>query len=96
MVNILTPKTISEYNVENFILNKLIENGNDLYRDIFDNDNTNEIDKNKFKESINFSLNEKTPNFSISNCKEIEIDCDKENPNDNYDNDNYDINNYDN
>jgi hypothetical protein len=88
MVNVLTPNTISEFKVENFLLTKLIENGNDLYRDIFNN---NDIDKSNFKESINYSNYIKTPNFSINNNYNkvdirtndiFEIENDNENNND--------------
>lgn len=65
MMNMLTPKTISTFSHENYILNKLIETGNDFYKDIF---KQNEIDKSKFKESLgNFSFVNKTPNFADTN-----------------------------
>jgi len=63
LINVLTPNTINAFNSENYIIKKLMQNGNYLCKDYFNN---NDLEKVKFKESYNHSFYEKTPNFSIS------------------------------
>jgi hypothetical protein len=62
IMNVITPNTINDNIIDNYIIKKLIENGNDLYKDLFNN---NEIEKSKFKESYNHSFNDRTPCFSV-------------------------------